>query len=354
VLPKDEAEAKQGWSQHDGRMDQTTRYRPLPPPAAADRCAFEVSNESPMDAIYGITSKSVVTFDTQRGLPEKFESENKQTYGFDGSGKGTTKLDEVMTHDADWTRQFAAESERYFAAQDAYRKALEDRSKSAAETKAALEQAKEALKAARNEVKLPELRKLLDDDLAKHDRNAKYYVEEAERRAGVLNQPAADWSTTDLAGKPHALKDYRGKVVILDFWYRGCGWCVRSMPQMKEVADHFKDKPVVVFGMNTDRKLEDAQFVVDKMGLNYTNLKAEGLPKRYEVRGFPTLVVLVLFLGGFQLMALGVIGEYLARMFIEVKQRPLYLVARWRAPGRPLGPSSAPLVDSRAEAWPSS
>jgi glycosyltransferase involved in cell wall biosynthesis len=72
------------------------------------------------------------------------------------------------------------------------------------------------------------------------------------------------------------------------------------------------------------------------------------------VRGFPTLVVLVLFLGGFQLMALGVIGEYLARMFIEVKQRPLYLVARWRAPGRPLGPSSAPLVDSRAEAWPSS
>jgi glycosyltransferase involved in cell wall biosynthesis len=44
------------------------------------------------------------------------------------------------------------------------------------------------------------------------------------------------------------------------------------------------------------------------------------------VRGYPTLLVVVLFLGGLQLMALGVIGEYLARMFIEVKARPLYLV----------------------------
>ena len=48
------------------------------------------------------------------------------------------------------------------------------------------------------------------------------------------------------------------------------------------------------------------------------------------VPGYPTLAVIVLFLGGIQLMALGIIGEYLARMFVEVKQRPLYLVqAHW-------------------------
>ena len=46
------------------------------------------------------------------------------------------------------------------------------------------------------------------------------------------------------------------------------------------------------------------------------------------VPGYPTLATLVLFLGGLQLVALGIIGEYLARMFVEVKQRPLYLVAR--------------------------
>jgi polyisoprenyl-phosphate glycosyltransferase len=59
------------------------------------------------------------------------------------------------------------------------------------------------------------------------------------------------------------------------------------------------------------------------------------------VRGYPSLVVLVLFLGGLQLMALGVIGEYLARMFIEVKRRPLYVVQRTLPAARPLPPLPA-------------
>ncbi|MFM9880547.1 MAG: glycosyltransferase family 2 protein [Burkholderiaceae bacterium] len=64
-----------------------------------------------------------------------------------------------------------------------------------------------------------------------------------------------------------------------------------------------------------------------------------------SVPGFPTLIVSVLLLGGMQLMAIGVLGEYLGRLFKESKRRPLYLIEHY-APA--VGAASEQLPRPRA------
>ncbi|MBC7719286.1 MAG: glycosyltransferase family 2 protein [Chitinophagaceae bacterium] len=56
-----------------------------------------------------------------------------------------------------------------------------------------------------------------------------------------------------------------------------------------------------------------------------------------SVKGFPTLILTILILGGLQLMAMGIIGEYLGRLFMESKHRPLYLLDDYQIASSSLG-----------------
>jgi thiol-disulfide isomerase/thioredoxin len=287
-LPKDAAEAKAGWEAT--RDDDKTTYKPLD---AAGAVRFEAVTDSPMNKIYLSTSKATYTLDPAKGFVTKSESEATQGYGFNGKGTGTTELVGVKAADPAALREFAAAADRYFAAVAAY----ED--KTGAAEKAKPDQAKEllgqalaGLKAAAGELKQEDFRADLAERAKQHESMEKYYLDTAERRAKVVGRPAAEFETTDVDGKKVKLTDLRGQVVVLDFWYRGCGWCIKAMPQINQLADDFAGKPVAVFGMNTDRKDEDAKFVIEKMALKYPTLKAEGLPQKFGVQGFPTFVVI--------------------------------------------------------------
>jgi thiol-disulfide isomerase/thioredoxin len=290
-LPADASKLKEGWEFSTDEAVQTVYHVKTPAAGPDGSWVIESAAKGIFRDIYLMTSAQTIYLDGARGLIEKSESENGQGYGFQGHGKGVMELKSDTIKDKDWITQLAWEADVLERAKADAQKAV-DSVQMATAIETAKTTARQALQAGADRVKNPIVQAEFESELKNLDRQFRYAQEENERTDAVLNKPAAAWATTDLDGRQHALEDYRGKVVALDFWYRGCGWCMRAMPQVKALADQFRGQPVVILGMNTDREDKDARFVIDKLQLNYATLHGQGVPEKYGVRGFPTFIVI--------------------------------------------------------------
>jgi peroxiredoxin len=73
-------------------------------------------------------------------------------------------------------------------------------------------------------------------------------------RVPTVGMQAEDFSLTDLDGKPQSLSQYRGKIVLVNFWATWCKPCTTEMPAMQSSFDKLRDKGFVVLAIN---ELED-------------------------------------------------------------------------------------------------
>jgi peroxiredoxin len=67
-----------------------------------------------------------------------------------------------------------------------------------------------------------------------------------------LGKPAPPFSLKDMAGRPVSLSAYRGKVVLLNFWYSACFPCRQETPDLIALYKAQKDRGLVVLGINAD------------------------------------------------------------------------------------------------------
>jgi len=110
-------------------------------------------------------------------------------------------------------------------------------------------------------------------------------IEKSARPAIPFTLPGFD------DGKPVSLADFRGHVVVVDFWFPNCGPCRESFPYLADLARRYKDKGVVVLAINGSKGQEP--FVVPFLrtrGYDFLPLQAnmDWDAKVYDVRFYPT------------------------------------------------------------------
>ena len=132
----------------------------------------------------------------------------------------------------------------------------------------------------------------IHEELGNSDLAAEYR-KKADPMSALVGKVVPDFSATDLDGKPISLQQYRGKVVLLDFWAVWCPPCIVEMPNVKKIYDTYKDQGFDIIGVSLD---------IDETRLrNY--LKTNDIPwrqifsgqkwksplaQKYHIRSIPT------------------------------------------------------------------
>lgn len=107
-----------------------------------------------------------------------------------------------------------------------------------------------------------------------------------------VGETAPDWQLTDAEGKVHSLSEYRGRVVVLDFWATWCGPCKEVMPRMQKLYEKFKDQGVVVFGVNSWEKKDPIELMKQKRYSYGLLLKGEEIAEAYKVTTLPAVYMI--------------------------------------------------------------
>ena len=80
---------------------------------------------------------------------------------------------------------------------------------------------------------------------------------------------APEFTLPDPAGKKVALKDFRGKLVLLNFWATWCAPCREEMPSMERLYQRFKDKGFVIVGLNVKDRRNDALSFLKELNITF-------------------------------------------------------------------------------------
>lgn len=258
------------------------RYGCTPLSADPGEFAWRAHIEDPLARVYEVEEQCRFRFDLARGVIAQAEASGRQAYGFRHAWRSNMTLEGTGFLPAPELETLRRELAAFRARRDEAERALAEAGGPAARPF--------DVEALRREGAASSDRRMRDAYLALADR-----VEET--LAGVEDAPAIGqrmvWSDVpDLDGRSHSLDAYAGRVVVLDFWYRGCGYCMKGMPILQRFESDVAGSPVTVLSVSIDRQREDAALVRSAMGIDHPVLLGRQIAEVYGVQACPTIIVL--------------------------------------------------------------
>lgn len=144
-----------------------------------------------------------------------------------------------------------------------------------------------------------------DDGQAAVDEPAARNVSDVQSITGVLAEAgpaiglsvgsrAPNFETTTISGEPVSLADFRGQVVLLNFWFTDCVPCRLEMPEFQRAYEAYADDGLVILAVNREESAEAIEAFSDPLGLTFPLLLDESgdINFLYDVRGYPSTFVI--------------------------------------------------------------
>jgi peroxiredoxin len=111
--------------------------------------------------------------------------------------------------------------------------------------------------------------------------------------SGLEGQVAPDFALKSSSGENLRLSEYRGDVVMINFWATWCGPCRQEMPLLDELYTRYERVGFNLLGVNIDDDSRRAMQMIDELGVNFPVLfdARKEVSKLYEVEAMPVTVL---------------------------------------------------------------
>jgi peroxiredoxin len=111
--------------------------------------------------------------------------------------------------------------------------------------------------------------------------------------SGLAGQPAPDFALKSSSGQNLRLSEYRGDVVMINFWATWCGPCRQEMPLLDELYSRYQRVGFNLLGVNIDDDSSRAMAMIDELGVSFPVLfdSSKEVSRLYRVDAMPVTII---------------------------------------------------------------